>query len=165
MVSLLHSLFVMVSLQAIVADCLRPEIKTSPRRWHLSSNFCSYCSVDICARSSELMAADRAKHLWSRKLSNRLECHHMSTVVGVAVSSMMFGTTVLIYMVMLMIWETNFFLATAFLLCFGFIDMVFTTGQYLYLLLTVVDHVSLTRSAACMPAHLFCILPQLQQAC
>ena len=48
---------------------------------------------------------------------------------GVAVSSMMFGTTVLIYMVMLMIWETNFFLATAFLISFGFIDMVFTTGK------------------------------------
>lgn len=47
---------------------------------------------------------------------------------GVAVSSMMFGTTVLTYMVMLMIWETNFFLATAFLICFGFIDMVYTTG-------------------------------------
>lgn len=42
---------------------------------------------------------------------------------------MMFGTTVLMYMVMLMIWETNFFLATAFLIGFGFIDMVFTTGK------------------------------------
>lgn len=42
---------------------------------------------------------------------------------------MMFGTTVLIYMVMLMIWETNFFLATAFLISFGFIDMVYTTGK------------------------------------
>lgn len=47
---------------------------------------------------------------------------------GVAVSSMMFGTTVLIYLVMLMIWETNFFLATAFLLFFGFIDLVYTSG-------------------------------------
>ena len=74
----------------------------------------------------------------------------MHTVAGVAVSSMMFGTTVLIYMVMLMIWETNFFLATAFLLCFGFIDMVFTTGQYLYLLLTVVHHVSPTCKTACL---------------
>ena len=43
---------------------------------------------------------------------------------------MMFGTTVLMYMVMLMIWETNFFLATAFLLAFGFVDMVFTTGLH-----------------------------------
>jgi len=51
-------------------------------------------------------------------------------VAGVAVSSMMFGTTVLMYMVMLMIWETNFFLATAFLIGFGFIDMVFTTGLH-----------------------------------
>ena len=51
-------------------------------------------------------------------------------VAGVAVSSMMFGTTVLTYMVMLMIWETNFFLATAFLLGFGFVDMVFTTGLH-----------------------------------
>jgi len=51
-------------------------------------------------------------------------------VAGVAVSSMMFGTTVLTYMVMLMIWETNFFLATAFLIGFGFIDMVFTTGLH-----------------------------------
>lgn len=48
---------------------------------------------------------------------------------GVAVSSVMFGTTVLVYLVMLMIWETNFFLATAFLLFFGLIDMVYTTGE------------------------------------
>ena len=41
---------------------------------------------------------------------------------------MLFGTTLLIYLVMLMIWETNFFLATAFFIGFGFIDMVFTTG-------------------------------------
>ena len=48
---------------------------------------------------------------------------------GVAVSSMMLGTTVLMYFVMLMIWETNIFLATAFLYFFGFIDMVYTTGE------------------------------------
>ena len=42
---------------------------------------------------------------------------------------MMFGTTVLMYLVMLMIWETNIFLATGFLLFFGFIDMVYTTGE------------------------------------
>ncbi|DBA74693.1 TPA: hypothetical protein ACH3X2_009358 [Trebouxia sp. C0005] len=53
----------------------------------------------------------------------------LGNAYGVAVSSMMFGTTVLMYMVMLMIWETNFFLATAFLLGFGFIDMVFTTAN------------------------------------
>lgn len=47
---------------------------------------------------------------------------------GVAVSSMMFGTTLLMFMVMLIIWETNVFLATAFLLFFGFIDMVYTSG-------------------------------------
>ena len=41
----------------------------------------------------------------------------------------MFGTTLLMYMVMLIIWETNIFLATAFLLFFGFIDMVYTTGE------------------------------------
>lgn len=50
-------------------------------------------------------------------------------VSGVAVSSVLFGTTLLMYLVMLMIWETNFFLATAFLLFFGFIDMVYTTGE------------------------------------
>ena len=48
---------------------------------------------------------------------------------GVAVSSVLFGTTVLVYLVMLMIWETNFFLATAFLLFFGFIELVYTTGE------------------------------------
>lgn len=48
--------------------------------------------------------------------------------IGVAVSSMMFGTTLLMFMVMLIIWETNIFLATAFLLFFGFIDMVYTSG-------------------------------------
>ena len=48
---------------------------------------------------------------------------------GVAVSSTMFGTTALLYMVMLIIWETNFFLATAFLIGFGFIDMVYVTGR------------------------------------
>ncbi|DBA83964.1 TPA: Potassium transporter, variant 2 [Trebouxia sp. C0004] len=53
----------------------------------------------------------------------------LGNAYGVAVSSMMFGTTVLMYMVMLMIWETNFFLATAFLIGFGFIDMVFTTAN------------------------------------
>ncbi|KAL3134555.1 Potassium transporter [Trebouxia sp. C0009 RCD-2024] len=53
----------------------------------------------------------------------------LGNAYGVAVSSMMFGTTVLIYVVMLMIWETNFFLATAFLISFGFIDMVFTTAN------------------------------------
>ncbi|KAL3134375.1 hypothetical protein ABBQ38_006629 [Trebouxia sp. C0009 RCD-2024] len=53
----------------------------------------------------------------------------LGNAYGVAVSSMMFGTTVLIYMVMLMIWETNFFLATAFLISFGFIDMVYTTAN------------------------------------
>ena len=42
---------------------------------------------------------------------------------------MLFGTTVLVYLVKLMIWETNFFLATAFLLVFGFIDLVYTTGE------------------------------------
>ena len=41
----------------------------------------------------------------------------------------MFGTTLLMYLVMLVIWETNLFLATAFLLFFGFIDMVYTTGE------------------------------------
>lgn len=40
----------------------------------------------------------------------------------------MFGTTLLMFMVMLIIWETNIFLATAFLLFFGFIDMVYTSG-------------------------------------
>ena len=43
----------------------------------------------------------------------------------------MFGTTLLMFMVMLIIWETNIFLATAFLLFFGFIDMVYTSGTLL----------------------------------
>ncbi|KAL3134369.1 hypothetical protein ABBQ38_006624 [Trebouxia sp. C0009 RCD-2024] len=53
----------------------------------------------------------------------------LGNAYGVAVSSMLFGTTLLIYLVMLMIWETNFFLATAFFIGFGFIDMVFTTAN------------------------------------
>ena len=57
--------------------------------------------------------------------------HLLLVLTGVAVSSTMFGTTVLLYMVMLIIWETNFFLATAFLIGFGFVDMVYVTGQTL----------------------------------
>ncbi|KAL3152408.1 hypothetical protein ABBQ32_001459 [Trebouxia sp. C0010 RCD-2024] len=53
----------------------------------------------------------------------------LGNAYGVAVSSVLFGTTVLVYLVMLMIWETNFFLATAFVLFFGFIDMVYTTAN------------------------------------
>ncbi|KAL3139069.1 Potassium transporter [Trebouxia sp. C0010 RCD-2024] len=53
----------------------------------------------------------------------------LGNAYGVAVSSVLFGTTVLVYLVMLMIWETNFFLATAFLLFFGFIDLVYTTAN------------------------------------
>lgn len=70
-----------------------------------------------------------------------LLCHvqvQLSTVVrsaGVAVSSMMFGTTVLMFLVMLIIWETNVFLATAFLLFFGFIDMVYTSGKQPFVML------------------------------
>ncbi|KAL3160267.1 hypothetical protein ABBQ38_009749 [Trebouxia sp. C0009 RCD-2024] len=53
----------------------------------------------------------------------------LGNAYGVAVSSMLFGTKLLIYLVMLLIWETNFFLATAFFIGFGFIDMVFTTAN------------------------------------
>ncbi|KAK9808702.1 hypothetical protein WJX72_002233 [[Myrmecia] bisecta] len=50
---------------------------------------------------------------------------------GVAVSSMMVGTTFLITLVALTVWQINIFLAVAFLLGFGFIDMVFlTTNLY-----------------------------------
>lgn len=63
----------------------------------------------------------------------------------------MFGTTLLMFMVMLIIWETNVFLATAFLLFFGFIDMVYTSGLPLLKLTT------------CRPTILFQELPTVFQ--
>ena len=68
--------------------------------------------------------------LFMLMLSSHMTMSASVDVSGVAVSSVLFGTTLLMYLVMLMIWETNFFLATAFLLFFGFIDMVYTTGEF-----------------------------------
>ena len=45
-------------------------------------------------------------------------------------SSVMLGTTLLVFLVMLVVWETRLILALAYLLIFSCIDMVYLSGMY-----------------------------------